>query len=79
MREVKGFIRDRNNKIVRNLLGISPGAEAFIYRPNMHPKRQSKVFFIPRCHSAFIRKEPLYFLPVLLLPAYTQTPAVTSY
>ena len=34
-------------------------------RPNTRPTRQSKLFFIPRCHSAFMRKQPFYFLPVL--------------
>jgi len=34
-------------------------------RPNTRPTRQSRLFYIPRCHSAFVRKQPLYSLPVL--------------
>ena len=34
-------------------------------RPNTCPTRQSKLYFIPQCHSVFMRKQPRYFLPVL--------------
>ena len=34
-------------------------------RPNTRPTRQSKLFYIPRCHSAFARKQPLYSLPTI--------------
>ena len=32
-------------------------------RPNGRATRQSTLFYTPRCHSAFARKLPLYFLP----------------
>ena len=34
-------------------------------RPNGRATRQSTLFYTPRCHSAFVRKLPLYFLPHL--------------
>jgi len=34
-------------------------------RPNTRLTRQSRLFYIPRCHLAFVRKLPVYFLPVL--------------
>jgi hypothetical protein len=34
-------------------------------RTNCRPTRQSTLFYVPRCHSAFVRKLPLYFLPTL--------------
>ena len=29
-------------------------------RPNARPTRQSKLLFVPQCHSAFMRKQPLF-------------------
>ena len=34
-------------------------------RSNGRATRQSTLFYTPRCHSAFVRKLPLYFLPHL--------------
>ena len=34
-------------------------------KDQMRPTRQSKWLFVPRSHSAFMRKQPLYYLPVL--------------